>query len=214
MAEEDVTHGIIAISGHRDYYDRAALYRGLNHTRAREYIFGGARGADSDALEYIARSRPGSVRTVVVPNRVIDQPAHARLMIKRHATQVIELRNTGWDRFQIRNRFMVDRAQHLRAFFDFRTRGGTLNTINYARIKGKDFSIYPVRRFNEQEIMGMSKMRFQHWFGTMKDFKVNLSSVKFLIIQYILRVLQMTVRAFIRSLGYVGAMTLEQVWSR
>lgn len=212
MIEEDVIHGIIAISGHRDYYDRAALYRGLNHTRASEYIFGGARGADSDALEYIAKLRPSSHRTVVVPNRVIDQPAHARLMIKRHADLVIELRNKGPDRFQIRNRFMVDRANHLRAFYDFRARGGTFNTIEYARRSGKDFSVYPVRRFNEQEIMGMSKGKFYQWFNEMKSLKVNLSSVKALIIQYILTVLQMTVQVFIESLGYVGVSTLEQMW--
>ncbi|MBA7572488.1 hypothetical protein ES708_14268 [subsurface metagenome] len=130
---------IIAISGHRDYPDRASFLRGLDNLRAREYIFGGARGADSDALYHIARTQPKAIRTVIVPNRAIDQPVSARQITSQHATRVIELKNTGAGRFQIRNRAMVDRSTHLRAFYDFRGSGGTLNTIEYARSKGKSF---------------------------------------------------------------------------
>lgn len=203
---------VIAITGHRDYPDRGALFKGLDNLRAKEYIFGGARGADSDALEYLTKTQPGSVRTVVVPNRIIDQPASSRMIIKRDATRVIELRNTGTDRFMIRNRNMVDRSTHVRAFYDFRGTGGTYNTIQYSRSIGKPYDVWPMARHNEAEIMKKTPEEFGSWFKSMRGFKVNLSSIKALIIRFIVQVLHTTVHAFLEGLGYVGAKTLEAVW--
>ncbi len=208
----EITDDIITITGHRDYPDRAALYRGLDRLHARGYLFGGARGVDSDALKYISRTQPRSVRTVVVPNRLIDQPAYARQIARQHATRIIELKNTGRDRYAIRNRYMVDNSRRVHAFFDFRTRGGTVQTINYARIKGKDLSVTPMRKFDFEEFQTMSKPRFQHWVETMKSFKVDLSSIKAIILQVILYVFRMTVAAFIESLGYIGVKSLEALW--
>jgi len=122
----------VAFTGNRDYSDRAALYRGLDKIHADKWYFGGARGADSDALEYISRSQPNTVRVVVVPNTVKAQPISVQPGIRRNATEIIELRNTGRDRFQIRNKFMVDRADQVFAFTDGRKSGGTFNTVQYA----------------------------------------------------------------------------------
>jgi len=203
---------VIAISGHRDYPDRAAFFRGLDNLRAREYIFGGARGADSDALQYLARTQPKSIRTVIVPNRAIDQPLIARVRTSQHATRVIELRNTGAARFQIRNRAMVDRSTHLRAFYDFRGSGGTLNTINYARTSGKSFDTWNLRRYNEAEFMKQTPKEFNAWFQKMRGFKVHLRAVKGLVIRYIKETLKTTVPGFLESLGHAGAKTLESIW--
>lgn len=212
MPEGLTISDVIAISGHRDYPDRASLYRGLDNLRAREYVFGGARGVDSDALEHLSKTQPRSVRTVVVPNRLSDQPASTRAITNKHATRIIELRNKGAGRFQARNKVMVNRSTHLRAFYDFRGRGGTYNTINYAKSRGKSFDVWPMRQYNEQEIMKKSPEEFNSWFKKMRGFRVNLSAVKVLIIQYIMRILHMTVQAFIEQLGYVGVKTLEAIW--
>lgn len=205
---------IIAISGHRDYPDRASFFRGLDNLRAREYVFGGARGADSDALEYISKTQPRSVRTVIVPNRAIDQPLSARNITNRHATRVIELRNKGAGRFQIRNRAMVDRSTHLRAFYDFRGKGGTLNTINYAKSKGKSFDTWTLRKYDQAQFMKKSPKEFGTWFNRMRGFNVNLSAIKLLIIRFITEVLRITVQAFLKAAGHVGTMTLEAFWYR
>ena len=212
MPEGLTISDVIAISGHRNYPDRASLFRGLDNLRAREYVFGGARGVDSDALEYLSRTQPRSVRTVIVPNRLSDQPASTRVITNKNATRIIQLRNAGAGRFQARNRVMVNRSTHLRAFYDFRGRGGTYNTINYAKSRGKSFDVWSMRQYNEQEILSKSPEEFKSWFKKMRGFRVNLSAIKVLIIQYIMRILHMTVQAFIEQLGYVGVKTLEAIW--
>lgn len=205
---------IIAIAGHRDYPDRAALYRGLDGLRARQYYFGGARGVDSDALEYLSRTQPGSIRTVVVPNRVIDQPLSSRAIIKQHATEVIELNNAGADRYMIRNRYMVDHSTRVHAFYDFRGSGGTFNTIEYARSKGKLGVVNSLSEYDIEVFRGQSKQQFHSKLNQMKRYGVNLSDVKGLIIHMIIEVFQTTVNAFIESLGYAGCNTLGQLWLR
>ena len=203
----------IAITGHRVYPDRAALYRGLDNLHAKQYYFGGARGVDSDALEYISKTQPGSIRTVVVPNRVVDQPLHARAIIKNHATNVIELRNSGPDRYFIRNRYMVNHSDKTVAFYDFRGRGGTLQTMNYASSKGKLLTTNSMVEFDQNKILNVNKNQARAWINDMREKKVNLSSIKMLVIQLILNVLETTVQVFIESLGYIGVKTLEALWS-
>lgn len=207
-------YDIIAITGHRVYQDPAALYRGLDQLSARQYYFGGARGVDSDALEYIARTQPGSVRTVVVPNRVIDQPISSQAIIKRHATEVIELRNTGPDRYMIRNRYMVDKSTRVNAFYDYRGRGGTFNTIEYARAEGKLGEVTDLNDFDYEYYRDMSEYEFHSTLNQMKDYNVPLSAVKMLILNMIIEVFHKTVEAFFKGFGYIGIMTIEQFWSR
>lgn len=204
---------IIAITGHRDYPDRAALYRGIDRMKADHYYFGGARGVDSDALEYISRTQPNAVRTVVVPNRLADQPIQARIITKRYAHNVIELRNTGANRYMIRNQYMVDRSTKVQAFYDFRGSGGTHNTIEYARLKGKDFTVQPCVRYERAEYEKMSRSEFGSFVQKMKHFKVNLSTIKALIIHMVTKIFHMTMQAFIESIGYVGLRSLEAYWS-
>jgi len=204
---------IIAITGHRDYPDRAALYRGIDNMSARQYYFGGAKGIDSDALEYIARTQPGSVRTVVVPNRLADQPASARVIINKHATNVIELRNSGPDRYMIRNRFMVDNSTRTDAFYDYRGKGGTFNTIEYARYKGKLGTVNSLREYEVDEFRDMSTYEFHDTMVQMRNYKVNFSAVKMLFLEMIIKVFKMAVDVFFKSLGYVGVKTVEAFWS-
>lgn len=204
---------IVAITGHRYYPDRAALYRGLDSMKARQYYFGGAQGVDTDALEHIARTQPGSVRTVVVPNRAIDQPVSTRVITERYATNVIELRNSGPDRFMIRNRYMVDNSTRVNAFYDFRGKGGTFNTIEYSRSIGRPLKVHPLREFDIEEFRGMSKGRFHTWMKQMKSYKVNLSNIKMIIVNVIIKIFHMSVGAFFQGLGYVGVKSVEGFWS-
>lgn len=204
----------ITITGHRDYPDRAALYRGLDKLSANQYYFGGARGVDSDALEYISKTQPGSIRTVVVPNRVIDQPVVARETIRNHATNVIELRNSGPERYFIRNRYMVDNSQKTVSFYDFRGRGGTLQTMNYAQNKGKLLTTNPLVEFDQNKILNVNNTKARSWINDMRLKKVNLSSIKMLIIQLILKVIHTTIELFAQTLGFIGVKTIEALWSK
>ena len=212
MPEGLTVSDVIAITGHRDYPDRGALFRGLDNLHAREYVFGGARGADSDALEYISKTQTLSGRTVVVPNRVIDQPLSSQAIIKRDATRVIELKNTGADRFMIRNRNMVDRSTHVRAFYDFRGHGGTFNTIKYTKSIGKPYDVWPMAQHNEAEIMAKTPKEFGIWFKSMRGFKVNLRALKRIILRYVKEVAGITMQVFLEDMGYAGVNTLEQAW--
>lgn len=155
--------GSIAFTGNRDYTDPASLYRGLDQVRADRYFFGGARGADTDALKYIARTQPLTERIVVVPNRLADQPIKAHAVIRAHATSVIELGNTGPGRYQIRNQYMVDHADRVLAFTDGRKSGGTFNTIQYAIRQGKVVDYVQWYNFDVNVIYGKSEVELLQW---------------------------------------------------
>ena len=202
----------IAITGHREYPDRSALFRGLDRFRAREYFFGGARGVDSDALQYIAQQQPRSIRTVVVPNRLIDQPVSTQVITKRYASRVIELRNSGADRYMIRNRFMVDRATRVQAFYDFRGSGGTFNTIEYAKSTGRPVTIEPMISFNIDGYTSMSRPQFNAWVKNVRSHRVGLSSLKKLLLHMIKNVYHTNVADFSSGIGFPGVNTLERLW--
>ena len=212
MSNED--EYIIAITGHRDYPDRAALYRGLDGMKADHYYFGGARGIDSDALEHISRTQSDAVRTVVVPNRVADQPLAAQTSIKRYATNVIELNNSGPDRYMIRNKYMVDNSKEVRAFYDFRGKGGTHNTIEYARLTGKPYTVQPMVDLDYQKFMDMPKPEFDSWVKHMKHYHVQLRSIKGIILGALKNIYRISVGEFCEGLGYPGCRNLEQLWER
>ena len=213
MPVEEFTGEIIAISGHRYYPDRGALIRGLDNMRAKEYVFGGARGVDSDALDYITKTQPGAIRTVVVPNRIIDQSPEARAIIEKNASQIIELRNKGSNRYQIRNQFMVDRSTRLRAFYDNRGSGGTFNTINYAKSIGKPYDIWSLKEYDINKVMEMPRQDFDKMISKMRIQKVNINSIKGMIIKYLTMTAGVTVREYILSIGSPGDSTLEQAWT-
>ena len=175
---------IIAITGHRVYPDPAALYRGLNNLRANEYLFGGARGVDNDALEYIAKTQPSAGRTVVVPNRLIDQPQVSQENIKIYAKRLVELKNTGSDRYFIRNRYMVDHSTHVQAFYDFRGSGGTYQTINYARSTGKSVEIWRLYNSDINQLLDLNEQEFMNLLIDMKEKNVNCSSIKGIAVEY------------------------------
>jgi hypothetical protein len=183
VAEEIIRAATIAISGNRDYPDRAGLFRGLDRLRGDRYLMGGARGADTDALDYLSTSQPGSQRVVVVPNRLQDQPAIARASITKNASQVIELKNAGNDRYQIRNRYLVDKSNRLAAFTDGRQTGGTFNTIKYASSRGVPVDIMPLVEMDEALVLSTTESEFNTWLDTAVKAQVRKLSIKSLVIK-------------------------------
>ena len=184
MGERSIPIGTVAITGHRDFGDTAGLYRGLDQNQANSYMLCGARGVDEKALQYLAETQPRSTRIVVVPNRVIDQPATARAAIGKYSTQVIELKNKGYDRYQVRNRFMVDNSTRVKAFYDLRGSGGTLNTIRYAQSKGKFVEVIYLKPLNIRDIMRKSPKEFVDWMRSGRALKVPLRMFKGIILEY------------------------------
>ena len=173
----------IAFTGNRDYTDRASLYRGLDRVKADRYYFGGARGADTDALKYISRTQPNTERVIVVPNRFQDQPISTQSITKQNATKIIEMRNNGPDRYQLRNRFMVDNADRVVAFTDGRKSGGTYNTIQYAQSQGKSVEVIQWYEFNVSSIYAMDEIELRQWIETCGEAKIPMLTIKGMAIE-------------------------------
>ena len=141
---------IVSITGHRNLSqsDITTISLTMTSLMADETIeaiyFGGAKGADTEALRACLDIRKSlSVQlVVVVPDRVEDQPRVARDWIFR-ADQVIELGNpiTPMDHYRsysLRNEYLVDVVREtdgfLVAFWDGIESGGTYNCLEYARM--------------------------------------------------------------------------------
>lgn len=184
MPTEDYFSGITAFTGHREYGDPALLYSRLDRLNSRSYMFGGARGIDTDALTYISQTKPGSERIVVVPNTVQAQPREARFAINNYATKVIELKNTGTDRYFIRNRYMVNNSNRIEAFYDMRKSGGTFQTINYANSKGKPVNVNYLIGTDFQQVLDLPKDKFMETMESLKQQNVNAYQLKGITIQY------------------------------
>ena len=140
----------LVVSGHRDVtlsdirVIRRAMIEFLEYREFDEVLFGGARGADTTALETALEIRAsfsgviGPKLIVVVPNTIYEQPSSARPAIAQ-VDQVIELKRpiTRDDKFfalHRRNHFMIDWAApdgRLLAFWNGKP-SGTGNTIHYA----------------------------------------------------------------------------------
>lgn len=205
---------IVAFTGHREYPDRAGFLRGLASIEADVIYFGGARGADSDALEWFAKNRPQVKRIVVVPNTVKEQPAEARPKIEQFAQELIELHLTSENRYMVRNHYLVDHSNELIAFYDFRGKGGTYQTINYARSKGKKVTIFPLFESDENKILAMKKEEFISFLKAMRDLKIELSGMKDIIIKYSKQTGGLTVHELLESLGSAEGKRLEDYFNR
>lgn len=185
MPDEKIKANIIGITGNRDYPDRAGLFRGLDRLQGNKYMLGGARGADTDALEYLGKTQPASTRTVVVPNTLAAQQVSTQGTTARYATEVIELKNTGSDRFQIRNRYIVDHSDRVVAFTDGRKSGGTFNTIQYAKSKGVPVDIQSLVSMDKNKILAYNDLDFQNWMADAKKAGVQRMQIKSIFSEYL-----------------------------
>lgn len=137
--------GVISITGSRriakgdiDTIHRVMLDIAYNPF-VREIRFGGALGADTEALfsalwwEEDLHAR----LVVVVPGMLDDQPVRAA-NVASHADEVIELGLPATDRnrFRKRNQHLVDACSMLLAFWNGDERSGTAMTMRMAQRAG------------------------------------------------------------------------------
>lgn len=116
--------------------------------------FGGARGADTIALKEAHLYKHGFMRDdvqliVVVPDTILQQPVETRVVSKTYSDQLIELKqpitaNDGFAAYHIRNRFMVDRATNIIAFWNGEVKSGTWTTVRYAKAREKQIEIVTI----------------------------------------------------------------------
>lgn len=140
------THRVASITGHRDLSEGnrrviwAAMKGLVSNPKVTEIWFGGAKGADNEALKAALHHR-GTLSVpklvVVVPDHLLHQPRECQLIIER-ADQVIELKNPimaddRYASYHRRNEFLVDHASVLVAFWDGKPGSGTASTVNYAK---------------------------------------------------------------------------------
>jgi len=131
---------IIAVTGIRDIAEVSApdvLLATIDAAVAsKEMLFGGAKGADTQALDAacgITRCR------VILPAFLSSQPLEARTVIRDCADVIEELAHPAFPKaeaYYARNRALVDGADRLLAFTDGKTSGGTHWTMQYAASRG------------------------------------------------------------------------------
>lgn len=116
------------------------------------FYVGGASGVDTAALQWLARNT-GATLTVVVPCRIVDQPAGSAAVIdglrgEGRLADVVEMGATllGKAAYHARNRWMVDHAGLVIGFprGDESVGGGTWYTLNYAAEQGKARLVVPL----------------------------------------------------------------------
>jgi hypothetical protein len=128
-----------------------AYLRPFSGAGAHFYV-GGASGVDTAALQWLATHSDAPL-TVVVPCRIVDQPAASVAIIDRlrgeeRLSDVVELGATllGKAAYHARNRWMVDHAGLVIGFprGDESAGGGTWYTLNYAAEQGKARLVVPL----------------------------------------------------------------------
>jgi hypothetical protein len=129
-----------------------AAYLGPFADSASHFYAGGASGVDTAALQWLAKNTEAAL-TVVVPCRIVDQPAGsaeviARLRGENRLADVVEMGATllGKAAYHARNRWMVDRAGLVIGFprGDESAGGGTWYTLHYAAEQGKARLVVPL----------------------------------------------------------------------
>jgi hypothetical protein len=116
------------------------------------FFVGGASGVDTAALQWLAKNSEAAL-TVVVPCRIVDQPAGSaevidRLRREERLGDVVEMGATllGKAAYHARNRWMVDHSGLVIGFprGDESVGGGTWYTLNYAAEQGKARLVVPL----------------------------------------------------------------------
>lgn len=147
---------IASMTGHRDLspkdlYRLQTAMKGLATNPTIDAIyFGGAMGADTEALRTALEVRVGARPhlVVVVPYTVYHQPSSTH-QVTHSADEVIELGNkiTADDRFasyQIRNQYLVDVCSLLVAFWNGNYKSGTGSAVQMAERQGKPIHRIPM----------------------------------------------------------------------
>ena len=148
----------VAITGHRVLSPQkievvhSAMHSLLKNDSVDRVLFGGAVGADSEALRaclFFRQKLGKQIQLVVVtPDTVDQQPVQVQVWIKQ-ADEVIELKNLitsedHYNSYHIRNRYLVENAEIVIAFFNGQYNSGTGHAMRHAKLLGKKLAIIPV----------------------------------------------------------------------
>ena len=122
------------------------------------FISGGAIGVDLDFAEMVLHTREMSIGNsnakleIAVPCdnqdlkwRQEDKERYADILSSADKVNKLASKYTP-DCMQKRNEYMVDNSEKVYAFWNGEEKGGTWNTIQYARSKGKDIEIIDLRK--------------------------------------------------------------------
>jgi predicted Rossmann fold nucleotide-binding protein DprA/Smf involved in DNA uptake len=154
--EDGVALRRIAITGNRGITDddRATIRRRIGALvrsgEAGTILFGGALGADTEALRAaLAARRCGAPRLVVVLPDTLEAQPRGTWAASRRADERVELRRPiraedRWRAYHGRNRYLVEHADALLAFWNGDPRSGTAATITLARKRGLAVEIVDV----------------------------------------------------------------------
>lgn len=140
---------IVSITAHRALSadDISRIHTTMKYVLQRAHIdaiyFGGARGGDTEALKAALHWRGNTKRphlVVVVPDTVSKQPYETHAWT-RQADEIIELNNKitrddGFASFTKRDRYLVDVATSVLAFFSGNYASGTGKTVKMAEDDG------------------------------------------------------------------------------
>jgi predicted Rossmann fold nucleotide-binding protein DprA/Smf involved in DNA uptake len=113
-------------------------------------FFGGARGADTVALDAaLAARKGGRPRLVVVLPDTLEAQPRDTWATTRRADERLELgrpirAEDRWRAYHLRNRRLVEEATELLAFWNGEPRSGTASTINLARKRGIEVELVRV----------------------------------------------------------------------
>lgn len=140
---------IVSITAHRNLSeaDVTTIHTTMKYVLQRPHIdaiyFGGARGGDTEALKAALHFRGANKRpwlTVVCPAALTNQPLETHCW-SRKADEVIELghhitKDDGFAAYTNRDRYLVDIATTLLAFFNGDYKTGTGKTVRMAEADG------------------------------------------------------------------------------
>lgn len=117
----------ICFTGHRDRITSVDALESMYESWFNAlWLQGGAQGFDAQVREFC------KIHTI---NHQMIEPDY-----KRYAPTVAPL---------VRNKWMVDRSRLVVACWDGRTRGGTFQTVNYAKMRGVSVVVVPAMRIPE-----------------------------------------------------------------
>ena len=148
----------VCFTGHRDIKNEDLTYvksrlrlfiRDEIRKGATHFICGLAKGVDNIAAKIVIdekREFPNIVLELAVPyrGRLYSKDPEVREIAEKSDEIFVISESYDIKCYQMRNRFMVDTSEKVAAVYDNRGKGGTFNTIEYAKSKGKEIFLIEI----------------------------------------------------------------------
>lgn len=208
---DDLSVGII---GPWEYPDRGALFRALDTLRVSQYFLAAEGSFNQDVIIYLGKTQSRSIRNVIIAGNISELVQEEQLVIKKWGTQIIELKLAGDESFRMQKIYIADHSAAVCVFVDEEARLQTEEILMYSRTVGKKIKVFPLVRFDEKDVLLLSKEEFVFWLNSMKEKQIDLQSIKGIILDYIEKNLLMTMKEFMVFLGTSDENNLESWFYR